>query len=207
MPYATILPKSCEACSAHAKLPQIVILSDAERVYTRCWTPQGGEEKEDSEAVVEKEINKDGSQRLFGAPMFLPFFSAPTSYWVHLDAPPPGPHAALIAIRLAGTDRVLAVDALGIFHSFRWAWKPEASSLEDEMLHPFSYSVGPIDKGCFVAQRELPRFRIVPRLVDHGVVVSVASHHDFWFRAFSVTKKITRRFRTSSKKILTSLSQ
>jgi hypothetical protein len=78
------------------------------------------------------------------------------SRWVHLDAPPPGQHAALIALRLAGMNRVLAVDAQGIFHSFRWAWKAEVS-LEDDggPLSPAN-APGAIDEGVFVAQRELP---------------------------------------------------
>ena len=104
-------------------------------------------------------LKADGSQRVFGEPLILPFFSAPMSHWVHLEAPPPGPHAALIALRLAGTDRVFAVDSQGIFHSFRWAWKPEI--LDEDYPSP---SLAPLDIGCFVAQRELPRFRMVPRI-------------------------------------------
>jgi hypothetical protein len=112
-------------------------------------------------AIMEspRSLKADGSQRIFGEPLILPFFSAPISHWVHLEAPPPGPHAALIALRLAGTDRVLAIDAQGIFHSFRWAWKPEI--LDEDYPSPF---LAPIDKGFFVAQRELPRFRTVPRI-------------------------------------------
>ena len=90
-------------------------------------------------------------------PAFLAFCAAPLSHWVQLDAPPPGPHAPLISVRLAGTDRCVAVDKQGIFHCFRWAWKSE----EVDDVH----SSGPIDVGCFVAQRELPRFRSVPRLM------------------------------------------
>ena len=106
----------------------------------------------------------DGSPRLFGEPICLPFFSSPKSHTVHLEAPPPGPHAPLIGVRLAGIDRCLAVDANGIFHSFRWAWKPDplesyADKGEEEE------DEAQIDKGCFVAQRELPRFRTVPRLI------------------------------------------
>jgi hypothetical protein len=70
----------------------------------------------------ESESELDKSERLslpvFGQPLYLPFFSAPMSHWVHLDAPPPGPHASLLAVRLAGTDRCLAVDARGVFHCF-----------------------------------------------------------------------------------------
>jgi len=90
-------------------------------------------------------------------PAYLAFCAAPLSHWVQLDAPPPGPHAPLISVRLAGTDRCVAVDQQGIFHCFRWAWKSEET--ED------SHSSGPNDVGCFVAQRELPRFRSVPRLL------------------------------------------
>jgi len=92
-------------------------------------------------------------------PAFLPFFSAPLSHWVHLDAPPPGPHASLVAVRLAGTDRCFAVDAKGIFHSFRWAWRVEESTSDSEE------NESNFDLGCFIAQRELPRFRSVPRLM------------------------------------------
>lgn len=96
---------------------------------------------------------------VFGEPRFLPFFSAPLSHWVHLDAPPPGPHAPLVSVRFAGTDRCLAIDAKGIFHTFRWAWRPEERESDTPMPGP------DFDKGCFVAQRELPRFRSVPRLM------------------------------------------
>lgn len=98
---------------------------------------------------------------VFGQPLYLPFFSAPLSHWVHLDAPPPGPHASLIAVRLAGTDRCLAVDTHGVFHCFRWAWKPEEPS---EIEGTTGNGKFPLDGGCFIAQRELPRFRTVPRL-------------------------------------------
>ena len=110
---------------------------------------------------------KDGKEkteimnRVFGEPLYLPFFSAPLSHWVHLDAPPPGPHAPLVNVRLAGTDRCLAVDARGVFHCFRWAWKADQEIPIDNALS----STFPADSGCFIAQRELPRFRTVPRLV------------------------------------------
>jgi len=113
----------------------------------------------------------------------LPFLNAPLSHWVHLDAPPPGPHASLVAVRLAGIDRCLAVDAHGIFHSFRWMWKPDpppetphppkdeeyiagdGSYTPIKEVHEDEFSIEDyFDKGCFVAQRELPRFRSIPRL-------------------------------------------
>lgn len=99
---------------------------------------------------------------LCGEPHYLPFDSAPLSHWVHLDAPPPGPHAPLIAVRFAGNDRCLAVDDKGIFHTFRWTWRPlqadpDLMLSEDELC---------FDQGCFVAQRELQRFRKVPRLLN-----------------------------------------
>lgn len=109
-----------------------------------------------------------------GEPSFLPFYSAPLSHWVHLDAPPPGPHAALVAVRFAGTDRCLGVDAQGIFHTFRWAWRADDKIAKDEVESEFS------DSGCFVAQRELPRFRSVPRLMfsphinERNVVVAIS---------------------------------
>ncbi|KAL3924923.1 MAG: hypothetical protein SGILL_000744 [Bacillariaceae sp.] len=102
------------------------------------------------------------ASQIFGQPLYLPFYSAPMNHWVHLDAPPPGPHAPLLNVRLAGTDRCLAVDAQGVFHCFRWAWKAEESS---EVSGVGGDTTFPMDNGCFVAQRELPRFRTVPRLV------------------------------------------
>jgi hypothetical protein len=117
---------------------------------------------------VKKEADEDTKKEqmiatnpVFGQPLYLPFFSAPMSHWVHLEAPPPGPHASLLAVRLAGTDRCLAVDARGVFHCFRWAWKPE-EPLEIEGTQ--GNGTFPLDGGCFIAQRELPRFRTVPRL-------------------------------------------
>jgi hypothetical protein len=53
----------------------------------------------------------------------------------------------------------LAIDANGIFHSFRWAWKPN----DDSDTHVGENGI--IDKGNFIAQRELPRFKTVPRLI------------------------------------------
>lgn len=110
---------------------------------------------------------------VFGEPLFLPFFSAPLSHWVHSNAPPPGPHSPLVAVRLAGTDRCLAVDAQGIFHYFRWAWRGEELS-QDAVPDERNF-----DSGCFVAQRELPRFRSVPRLMhspdsDNHVAVAIS---------------------------------
>ena len=109
---------------------------------------------------------------VFGEPLFLPFFAAPISHWVHLDAPPPGPHANLVAVRFAGTDRCIAVDSRGIFHYFRWAWR--ADELPQDALSPTEEN---FDRGCFVAQRELPRFRSVPRLMrvaNPGETIAVA---------------------------------
>jgi len=112
------------------------------------------------------DLKPDGTQRLFGEPIFLPFFSTPKSHMVHLDAPPPGPHVPLIAVRLAGIDRCLAVDRNGIFHSFRWAWKSDVpESSEDQGVSEVVKHTDMVDKGCFIAQRELPRFRTVPRLI------------------------------------------
>jgi hypothetical protein len=92
-----------------------------------------------------------------------PFTSAPIHYWINLQAPPPGPHAPLVAVRLAGTDRCLAVDAQGVFHSFRWSWKAEIHQEEEENT-PMETDDLFKDKGFFIAQRELPHFRSIPRL-------------------------------------------
>lgn len=116
--------------------------------------------------------------------LLLPFMDAPLSYWVHLGAPPPGPHAPLISIRLALADRCMAIDSRGIFHFFRWAWKPELGddelsddgidSLDEasssEMIDLFN------DKGCFVAQRELFNFRNIPRL-PYAPIASESPRH------------------------------
>jgi len=93
-----------------------------------------------------------------------PFASAPLSYWVHLAAPPPGSHTPLVKIRLAGTDRCIAVDAQGIFHFFRWAWKPTVVTEEQKQQQIETNDLFS-DQGCFIAQRELPHFRTVPRLM------------------------------------------
>ncbi len=94
----------------------------------------------------------------------LPFESAPISHWVHLFAPPPGPHAPLIALRLVFPDRCIAVDAQGIFHSFRWAWKANLDEREQDFSRGNDEYNLFTDSGYFVAQRELPAFRSVPRL-------------------------------------------
>jgi hypothetical protein len=102
---------------------------------------------------------------------YFPFRGSPLSHWVNLAAPPPGPHAPLVAVRLAGLDRCLTVDGQGIFHCFRWTWKPDAPDDDGIDGRPTpgeeagsSSSSGRIDSGCFVAQRELPHFRSIPRL-------------------------------------------
>jgi len=118
--------------------------------------------------IKSKALSKVNGQR-----RNMPFRNAPLSYWVHLGAPPPGPHAPLVSIRLALADRCLAVDSKGIFHFFRWAWKPDLT--EDELSDDSSSSSQENqdapedndifrDKGCFVAQRELFSFRNIPRL-------------------------------------------
>jgi hypothetical protein len=113
--------------------------------------------------LVQNENNVDANGEIV-----RPFSSAPIHYWINLQAPPPGPHAPLVAVRLAGTDRCLAVDAQGIYHSFRWSWKPEIDQDEEmddttteEMMMDNDYFK---DKGFFIAQRELPHFRSIPRL-------------------------------------------
>jgi len=99
-----------------------------------------------------------------------PFQSAPLSHWVHLFAPPPGPHAPLVAVRLAGADRCVAIDAQGIIHCFRWAWKADSDTIanestsDKEVLDIRNSSDLFIDEGCFVTQRELPHFLSIPRL-------------------------------------------
>lgn len=92
----------------------------------------------------------------------MPFQHAPISHWVHLAASPPGPHAPLVATRLVFPDRCIAVDAHGIVHFFRWIWRADMEATEKEhMEEPHNLFT---DKGYFVAQRELPNFRRVPRL-------------------------------------------
>jgi hypothetical protein len=110
----------------------------------------------------------------------LPFSNAPMSYWVHLGAPPPGPHVPLVSVRFALSDRCLAVDSKGIFHFFRWAWKPEFKdeSSDDEGYTSEETSLATDidifrDAGCFVAQRELFSFRTIPRLPFASVARNV----------------------------------
>ena len=110
-------------------------------------------------------ITLNSELKLFGKQLFLPFFSAPSRHSVHLDPPPPGPHVPLIGVRLAGIDRCLAVDANGTFHSFRWAWKPDPLESSDDNAKSEIEDNDKHEMGCFIAQRELPRFRTVPRLI------------------------------------------
>ena len=93
----------------------------------------------------------------------LIFGSAPLEYWIHLSAPPPGPHAPIIAIRLVEPDRCLAVDAQGIFHFFRFGWKPHLDPVKEDDDNEVNGSLF-VDKGLFVAQRDLPHFQSIPRL-------------------------------------------
>mmetsp|Transcript_13697 Transcript_13697/g.19633 ORF Transcript_13697/g.19633 Transcript_13697/m.19633 type:complete len:552 (+) Transcript_13697:201-1856(+) len=102
-----------------------------------------------------------------------PFLSAPPSHVINLDAPPPKSNASLIAVRLVGIDRILTVDSHGIFHCFRYSWKADPPSAKDDVVFfndestllalKFAPDQG-FDQGSFVAQRELPHFRSVPRL-------------------------------------------
>lgn len=98
----------------------------------------------------------------------LLFGSAPLEYWLHLSAPPPGPHAAIIAVRLVVPDRCLAVDAQGIFHFFRFGWRSHLDSSVAAEEEDFDSKNLFSDEGVFVAQRELPHFRSIPRL-HHSV--------------------------------------
>jgi hypothetical protein len=124
---------------------------------------QGADRSTESEEEISSDVMMNN---VIGRPLYLPFFSAPISHWVHLDAPPPGPHSPLICVRLAGTDRCLAVDSQGVFHCFRWAWKAEiTTAMEERGATSYGGSFPRTDNGCFIAQRELPRFRSVPRLV------------------------------------------
>ena len=138
------------------------------------------EERSTAEEQEEKEVEETGDKQS-GIVQQLPFSNAPMSYWVHIGAPPPGPHAPLVSIRLALTDRCLAVDSKGIFHFFRWAWKPEfkdeLSDDDDGYTSEESSSAAGIDifrdAGCFVAQRELFSFRTIPRLPFASVARNV----------------------------------
>jgi hypothetical protein len=122
--------------------------------YSRAVTP-----RERDSVDTEDQTPRVRASNPFGEPPMLPFMSAPISHWVHLDAPPPGPHSPLVAVRLAGADRCLAVDSNGVFHSFRWAWRAEEADPEGPQEEV------EFDQGCFIVQRELPRFRAVPRLM------------------------------------------
>jgi hypothetical protein len=68
---------------------------------------------------------------------------------------------------------VPAVDANGVIHYFRLVWRAE--ELPQEAAGGERY----FDRGYFVAQRELPRFHSVPRLMhspnpDDAVAVAVS---------------------------------
>ena len=103
----------------------------------------------------------------------VPFLNAPLCYWVNIPPPPPGPHAHLVSIRFTGQDKCLAVDAKGVYHLFRWAWKADPPSVissneysgdvnEDKNEESLKIIQ---DEGCFIAQRELGNFREIPRLL------------------------------------------
>jgi hypothetical protein len=138
-------------------------------------------------SIAEKQEEKEAqqtSEKQLEVVKQRPFSNAPMSYWVHLGAPPPGPHAPLVSIRLALTDRCLAVDSKGIFHFFRWAWKPEFKdeySDDDEDDDGYTSEETSLaadidifrDAGCFVAQRELFSFRTIPRLPFASAVRNV----------------------------------
>ncbi|GKY94445.1 hypothetical protein MPSEU_000410300 [Mayamaea pseudoterrestris] len=113
------------------------------------YSPMSGSSRNDSMAA---ELTESNNASLVKGRK--PFLGSPISYWVHLDAPPPGPHGALMNVRFAGIDRCLAIDDKGIFHTFRWAWRA------DELI-----DTADNENGCFIAQRELPRFRTIPRLM------------------------------------------
>ena len=73
----------------------------------------------------------------------MPFRNAPLSYWCHVAAPPPGPHSPLIALRLAGTERILAIDGNGVYHSFRWQWRAEDPSDDGHNQQQQQHRSGP----------------------------------------------------------------
>lgn len=119
---------------------------------------------------------QDNRQLIFG--------SAPLEYWLHLSAPPPGPHAPIIAVRLILPDRCLGVDSQGIFHFFRFGWKPQLESINaEESEEPKDDLFA--DRGVFVAQRELPHFRTIPRL-HYSVSKNLRSQKSFERKNFSI---------------------
>ena len=133
---------------------------------------------------IAKITSENSEKEEYATKKTLPFIDAPMAYWVHLGAPPPGPHAPLISVRLALADRCLAVDSKGIFHFFRWAWKPELvdDDLSEDNANTTDENVSPddidlfLDKGCFVAQRELFSFRNIPRLPYAPMATENARH-------------------------------
>lgn len=115
----------------------------------------------------------------------LLFGSAPLEYWLHLPAPPPGPHAPIIAVRLILPDRCLGVDSQGIFHFFRFGWKSQADSLNNQEEMSDTKEDLFTDKGVFVAQRELPHFRSIPRL-HFSISKRLRNQKNFEKKNFSV---------------------
>ena len=85
----------------------------------------GGTSSGEAQLRIDETATSAGRDREAQAQAAMPFQDAPLSYWCHVAAPPPGPHSPLIALRLAGTERILALDGNGVYHSFRWQWRAE----------------------------------------------------------------------------------
>jgi len=113
----------------------------------------------------------------------LPFRDAPLSHWVHLPPNPPGPHSPLVSIRIL-PDRVVGIDASGVYHFFSWHWRPVG--FDEDLYDDVGVGAGVIpdvdgayDRGCFVAARDILPFRSLPRLPFRNATIVLLSTHLF----------------------------
>ena len=114
------------------------------------------------------------------------FKGRPISHWVHLAPPPPGPHGDMVCVRICFGNRCVGVDEKGVLHFFKWAWKPDEEEYGNERGAGSDSDASPqvVDKGCFVAQRELSHFRSLPRLPlqdeSHHPITAIAISQEFY---------------------------
>ena len=105
------------------------------------------------------------------------------------SAPPPGPHADLICVRACLGNRCIGIDNRGVLHFFKWIWKPDDDDYENENSSDVTQSKE-VDRGCFVAQRELSNFRSLPRLPlnnhDESIPIAIAISNHLYLKSSHV---------------------
>lgn len=69
----------------------------------------------------------------------------------------------MICVKACLGNRCVGIDDRGVVHFFKWVWKPEEDDSDNENVEE-APSTTKLDRGCFVAQRELSNFRSLPRL-------------------------------------------